>query len=224
MKMITNLFSMFDPSSSYNSTAWALIIAPLLIFTSITIKPSPKKLIRVTATVRSIGKEIKQLTKLTQTKRLISLITSIFVIILTLNTIAIEPFNFTITAHISITFCLRLSFWASMIINATLNSFASTVVHLTPLGTPNALINFIVIIEVTSQMIRPLTLAVRLMANIVAGHLLISLLRRFSIKDRITSIITSIPIITLIALERGVAIIQAYVITILSTLYYNETF
>ena len=92
-----------------------------------------------------------------------------------------------------------------------------------PLGTPGALIPFMVVIELLRSTIRPLTLAIRLRANMIAGHLLLALLGgsikilRFSVSVRV--ILSQIP---LLILERAVALIQAYVFIILITLYSRE--
>jgi len=96
--------------------------------------------------------------------------------------------------------------------------------HLTPSGTPFILISFIVIIESIRLFIRPFTLAIRLTANIIAGHLLLTLLGSSGIN--IHSSIIFILILTQIllsTLEISVSIIQAYVFSILSTLYRRET-
>jgi len=95
--------------------------------------------------------------------------------------------------------------------------------HLVPLGTPSFLIPVIVIIETVRNIIRPITLSIRLAANIVAGHLLLTLLG--SQGPRVSGIILIILIISLILLlilEVAVACIQSYVFTILSSLYLNE--
>jgi len=96
-------------------------------------------------------------------------------------------------------------------------------IHMVPQGTPAPLIIFIVIIEMIRNIIRPLTLAVRLSANMIAGHLLISLLRNFlkNIYMKASIPLSSI-IIILITLEMAVSMIQAYVFITLSTLYSNE--
>jgi F-type H+-transporting ATPase subunit a len=85
------------------------------------------------------------------------------------------------------------------------------------------LIPFIVIIETISNIIRPGTLAVRLSANIIAGHLLLTLLGNTG--NSISNFFISLLIITqllLLILESAVAIIQSYVFTILRTLYSRE--
>lgn len=95
--------------------------------------------------------------------------------------------------------------------------------HLVPQGTPPALIAFIVIIETIRNVIRPGTLAVRLAANIIAGHLLITLLGNTG--SNLSIIILTILLITqilLLILESAVAIIQSYVFAVLRTLYSRE--
>ena len=95
--------------------------------------------------------------------------------------------------------------------------------HLVPQGTPPILIPFIVCIETVRNLIRPGTLAVRLAANIIAGHLLLTLLGNTG--SQLSSILIRLLIITqllLITLESAVAIIQSYVFAVLRTLYSRE--
>jgi len=101
--------------------------------------------------------------------------------------------------------------------------YKNILVHLVPVGTPAVLIPVIVIIETIRNLIRPGALAVRLAANIVAGHLLLSLLGGQGAALRISLLCgLIIGLVLLIVLECAVACIQAYVFTILSTLYLNE--
>jgi F-type H+-transporting ATPase subunit a len=95
--------------------------------------------------------------------------------------------------------------------------------HIVPLGTPGVLIPFIVLIETIRNVIRPGTLAVRLTANIIAGHLLLVLLGNQgpSSSSRIILILISTQIL-LLMLERAVALIQSYVFAVLTTLYSRE--
>lgn len=98
------------------------------------------------------------------------------------------------------------------------------IAHLTPVGTPVALIRFIVCIELVSLLIRPLTLAVRLTANLVAGHLLLFLLAKLAGGLGSLRGVTLLPMVALGALEIMVSLIQAYVITLLVILYFKEIF
>jgi len=89
-----------------------------------------------------------------------------------------------------------------------------------PLGTPGPLIPLIVLIELIRNLIRPLTLAVRLAANMVAGHLLLTLISR-AINPTTLGLrrLSLVGVLSLIVLENGVALIQAYVFSILPSLY-----
>jgi len=101
--------------------------------------------------------------------------------------------------------------------------FNMNIAHLVPEGTPAPLIPLMVVIESVSFIIRPFTLAVRLGANIIAGHLLLTLLGgQGSNLSGVILVFLIVAIFGLIALEGAVACIQAYVFTILSTLYLNE--
>ena len=95
--------------------------------------------------------------------------------------------------------------------------------HMVPNGTPAILIPFIVLIETIRNIIRPGTLAVRLTANIIAGHLLLVLLGNQgpSASFSILSVLLIVQIL-LLTLERAVALIQAYVFAVLTTLYSRE--
>jgi F-type H+-transporting ATPase subunit a len=143
--------------------------------------------------------------------------------VLIMNFTAIFPFNFTPTAHLVVTFSMALTIWASIIGMGWAKNFEKTIIHLTPIGTPNILINFIVIVELVRTIIRPITLSVRLSANMVAGHLLMSLLSNFSMNSLACSTLSTVPITALIVLEIGVALVQAYVIVTLLLLYQNES-
>jgi len=92
-----------------------------------------------------------------------------------------------------------------------------------PQRTPTALIPFIVLIESIRNVIRPITLSVRLIANIVAGHLLITLLgNQTAAAANFILLGLLITQIILLTLERAVAIIQSYVFAVLTTLYSRE--
>jgi len=92
-----------------------------------------------------------------------------------------------------------------------------------PSGTPGALMPFMVLIETIRNLIRPITLSVRLIANIVAGHLLITLLgNQTAIASNIILARLIVTQILLLTLETAVAIIQSYVFAVLSTLYSRE--
>ena len=223
MKMITNLFSIFDPSTrTTTSLNWIRLITPLLIIQfNYWFIPSRLNLIW-TILNKFIFIEFKLLTK----KRLfINLIIFIRLIklILIFNLFGLFPYVFTPTRHLNVNLALSLRLWIRFIIYGWSINTNKIFIHLVPINTPTVLINFIVLIESIRNIIRPWTLAIRLTANILAGHLLLSLLG-----NSIRNFILIIPFILIIQnilfiLEISVAIIQSYVFSILRTLYFNES-
>lgn len=151
------------------------------------------------------------------------LFVSLFSLIVFNNFLGLLPYVFTRSRHIVITLSLSLPLWITLIVFGWLNHTQHIFAHLVPQGTPFVLIPFMVIIETIRNVIRPGTLAVRLAANIIAGHLLLTLLGNTgpSLSLSILSILIFSQILLLI-LESAVAIIQSYVFAVLSTLYTRE--
>jgi len=140
--------------------------------------------------------------------------------VLFLNIFRLLPYVFTLTAHIFFTFTLVLPFWLGFIFFTLNKNINKRLRHLVPVGTPIALSQFIVIIELVSQIIRPITLSVRLAANITAGHILIRLCRR----NTIIINLSRLSLILLLVLETAVAFIQRYVIITLINIYLREAY
>lgn len=121
------------------------------------------------------------------------------------------------------TLSLSLPFWITLIIFGWITHTKHILAHLVPQGTPPILIPFIVLIETIRNIIRPGTLRVRLAANIIAGHLLLTLLGNTGPSISLSILfILIISQILLLILESAVAIIQSYVFAILRTLYIRE--
>ena len=113
--------------------------------------------------------------------------------------------------------------WLGRIILSIIYQYNNLLAHLVPVGTPRFLIPVIVIIETVRNIIRPLTLSIRLAANIVAGHLLLTLLgSQGPLFSLFNLSLLMIGLFLLLLLEVAVACIQSYVFTILSSLYLNE--
>lgn len=142
---------------------------------------------------------------------------SLFSSILWFNWIGLFSYIFTNTGLISFTFAARRFVWMRLFILTLRTNLGRFLSHLVPTGTPIFLIRFIVFIELIRNVIRPITLGVRLAANITAGHLLIALLA--SLDGWAAS--TSLQIL-LFSLEIAVGLIQAYVFALLRFLYFSE--
>lgn len=223
--MITNLFSSFDPSTNIINLSlnWlSTILSLLLIPITYWFIPSRFNIIWINI-ITTLHKEFKTLLGPYNHKGRTILFISLFSLILFNNFIGLFPYIFTSTSHISITLALAIPLWVSFIIFGWINNTQHIFAHLVPQGTPPVLMPFIVIIETIRNIIRPGTLAVRLAANIIAGHLLLTLLGNTG--PIINSIIIRILIlvqILLLTLEFAVSIIQSYVFAILRTLYSSE--
>lgn len=129
---------------------------------------------------------------------------------------------FTSTAHFVVTVSLAIPLWIGLILFGWINHIDHIFAHLVPHGTPNVLLVFIVIVERIRRLIRPLTLSVRLGANIIAGHLLMVLLGGMASGFEVLGGFVVFGQLFLVVLEIAVAVIQAYVFCTLFVLYYEE--
>lgn len=223
--MITNLFSVFDPSSSILSLSlnWLSTFIGLLIIPSIYWFIPSRYHIIWNNILTTLHKEFTVLLGNPNQKGITLIFVSLFSLILFNNFIGLFPYIFTSTSHLTLTLILALPLWLAFIIYGWLNHTQHIFAHLVPQGTPGVLIPFMVCIETISNVIRPGTLAVRLTANIIAGHLLITLLGNTgpSLSSIIIIVLLIVQILLLI-LESAVAIIQSYVFAVLRTLYSSE--
>nr|WKU83808.1 ATP synthase F0 subunit 6 [Blera eoa] len=223
--MMTNLFSVFDPSSSiFNiSLNWLSTFIGLLMIPSMYwLMPSRYHIIWNNILI-ILHKEFKTLLGNPNQKGTTLIFTSLFSLILFNNFLGLFPYIFTSTSHLVLTLTLALPLWLTFMIYGWLNHTQHMFTHLVPQGTPSILMPFMVCIETISNIIRPGTLAVRLTANMIAGHLLLTLLGNTG--PSLSSMLIMILLITqilLLVLESAVAIIQSYVFAMLSTLYSSE--
>lgn len=221
--MITRLFSSFDPCSSMPlTTNWLRrLIILIIVFSSYWICPN-RYLVIFNKININIHSEFKNLLG-PQTFGVTLIFTRILLFIIFNNFIGLYPYIFTRSRHIVVTIRLSLPLWVSFILYGWINHTNHIFSHLVPQRTPGILIPFIVVIETVSNVIRPGTLAVRLAANIIAGHLLITLLgnQTASVGVNLIGILLGVQII-LLTLESAVAVIQSYVFAILVTLYSRE--
>nr|ARO74684.1 ATP synthase F0 subunit 6 [Rusa unicolor dejeani]ASX99695.1 ATP synthase F0 subunit 6 [Rusa unicolor]ASY00060.1 ATP synthase F0 subunit 6 [Rusa unicolor]ASY00125.1 ATP synthase F0 subunit 6 [Rusa unicolor]ASY00138.1 ATP synthase F0 subunit 6 [Rusa unicolor] len=142
------------------------------------------------------------------------------------NLLGLLPHSFTPTTQLSMNLGMAIPLWAGAVVTGFRNKTKASLAHFLPQGTPTPLIPMLVIIETISLFIQPIALAVRLTANITAGHLLIHLIGGAALA--LMSISTTMALITftilvlLTILEFAVAMIQAYVFTLLVSLYLHD--
>nr|QTJ29935.1 ATP synthase protein 6 [Graphium mullah chungianus]QTJ29948.1 ATP synthase protein 6 [Graphium eurous asakurae] len=223
--MMTNLFSIFDPSTNiFNlSLNWmSTLIGLMIIPYSFWIIPN-RQFILWNFILNKLHNEFKTLLGPNSFNGSTFIFISLFSFILFNNFLGLFPYIFTSTSHLTISLSMSLTLWLSFMIYGWIFNAQHMFTHMIPQGTPSILMPFMVLIETISNIIRPGTLAVRLTANMIAGHLLLTLLS--STGNNMSFLMLFILIfmqILLLVLESAVAIIQSYVIAILSTLYSSE--
>nr|YP_009557806.1 H(+)-transporting ATPase subunit 6 [Paravannella minima]QBC73445.1 H(+)-transporting ATPase subunit 6 [Paravannella minima] len=156
-----------------------------------------------------------------------SLIFSLFLFILICNFVGMIPYGFTSTAFLIETFTLSFSF----LIAINIIGFQIQGIHFfdlfVPKGVPQVLLPFIVFIEFISHMIKPVSLGVRLFANLMSGHSLLNILSGFVISlSKFHFFIGLIPfcvIVLICFLELGIAFLQAYVFITLVSIYLSDS-
>lgn len=172
-----------------------------------------------TSILKYMFEELSSSVKRTNKANKLFFLCACFLRILILNILGLTPYVYTITRQIIFTLSIALPLWLSIVVYNIRQNFNHFVSHLVPLSTPMALSHFITIIESIRLIIRPITLSVRLCANITAGHILIAL----TTKSIIFISTITIPLMILLLLELAVAFIQRYVFTILLSIYLRET-
>nr|YP_010417548.1 ATP synthase F0 subunit 6 [Junonia intermedia]USF17616.1 ATP synthase F0 subunit 6 [Junonia intermedia] len=223
--MMNNLFSIFDPSTNILNLPlnWiSTFIGLMFIPYSFWFIPN-RHFIVWNFISNKLHNEFKTLLGNNKFKGSTFIFISLFFFVLFNNFLGLFPYIFTSTSHLNISLSISLTLWLSFMIYGWINNTQHMFIHMIPQGTPSILMPFMVLIETISNIIRPGTLAVRLTANMIAGHLLLTLLSSTgtNMSNYFLIILIFIQILLLI-LESAVAIIQAYVITILSTLYSSE--
>mgnify|MGYP000921510104 CR=1 FL=1 len=154
----------------------------------------------------------------------------LFIYILACNLLGMIPYSFTVTSHIIVTFFLSLSIF----IGVTIIGFMHHGIHFfsffLPAGSPTVLAPFLVVIELISYTSRAFSLAIRLFANMMSGHSLLKILAGFAWTmlsvGGIFYFIQLVPLIVVFlitGLELGIAMLQAYVFTVSTCIYLNDS-
>nr|WRQ18229.1 ATP synthase F0 subunit 6 [Multinervis guangxiensis] len=216
--MMMNLFTVFDPCTGMLSLNWMssfilFLLVPKKFWVSMNSLDKIMKIIII-----QMNKEIKSSIKYNGSSLIFI---TVFLFILINNLAGMMPYVFTPSSQLVFSMSLAIPLWMSFMIHGWMNKTKSMFIHLVPMGTPNLLMPFMVLIETISNLIRPMSLAVRLSANMIAGHLLMSLLgSNFSSLNYL--MLMSLFFMMLMVFEMAVAIIQSYVFMTLTTLYSSE--
>nr|BDQ43791.1 ATP synthase F0 subunit 6 [Amynthas sp. CS029] len=228
--MMPDIFSSFDPymyntlfptNSLFIITNTALILLMQMGYWMINTRQStlivPLKSVIFTQLSRTFSYQLKGAS---------SIISSTFIILVMINLLGMVPYTFSTSSHLIFTLALGFPMWLSFILSSSSFSPKKTIAHLLPDGAPDWLNPFLVIIETTSIMVRPLTLSFRLAANMSAGHIVLSLIGIYCASAWFTSMFgTSMLILTTLGyvlFEFAICLIQAYIFCLLLSLYSDD--
>merc|ERR1711976_687613 len=151
---------------------------------------------------------------------------SLFLFLVTLNLSGLIPYAFPYTTQVYVTLTLTATFWFPLFFLSLRASPRQYMASLVPRGTPLFFAPFVALLEVLTLLVRPVTLTLRLMVNIFAGHILLRLLARVAARG---VLMPGMPLFVggllsalIFLLEMLVAVVQSYVYVLLLILYAQE--
>nr|UUC08029.1 ATP synthase F0 subunit 6 [Exechonella vieirai] len=223
--MLMDMFSSFDDQNktiaNLAQIMWALPILLTLMLMKLKSKMSMKSWMMMTMT-----KVIWNQAKTTKMKSLggsVGWMTTLLMVIILLNLTGLSPYTFSMTSHLALNLTLSLPLWTAVILASLTYNSTLFIAHLLPESTPTPLNPFICIIELVSNLVRPLTLAIRLTANISTGHILMSLLSTpFTTFSPSSMMMSTLMGTMYFMFEMAVSLVQAYIFTLLPALYMDE--
>lgn len=174
----------------------------------------------VASTVRSSAGE--------EGMRFFPLVFSLFMFILILNLFGMVPYGFTVTSHLIVTFALAAIVIGTVIVYGLVRHGTGFFKLFVPSDVPMWLLPLLVAIEVVSFVSRPISLSVRLFANMLAGHIALKIFAGFVpalLGAGVWGILSPLPLaltVAVTALELLVAVLQAYVFATLTSIYLND--
>lgn len=147
---------------------------------------------------------------------------SVFMFVLVGNLFGMIPYSFTFTSHIVVTFTMALAVFVGVTIIAIAKHKLHFFSFFMPPGVPLVMAPLLVPIEIISYLSRPISLSVRLFANMLAGHTLLKVFAGFVISLGMFGVFPLAFVVALTGLEIVIALLQAFVFTILTCLYLND--
>nr|YP_009115752.1 ATP synthase F0 subunit 6 [Melipona scutellaris]AJC00747.1 ATP synthase F0 subunit 6 [Melipona scutellaris] len=223
--ILMNLFETFDPSIYFMykfQFNWMFISMTMIIFPmNYWLIPSRLNML-FNKFIFNLFNEFSMSIKKKMINNLFIFLSLMFFIMF-MNFFSLFPYIFSSTSHLLFNLSLSLSLWLSFFIYLIYNFPINFLKHLVPLNSPKPLMHFMVIIELISLIIRPWTLSIRLSSNLISGHLILILLSNFMMNWISIMPISMMIQNMLLILEISMSMIQAYVFSILLSLYFNES-
>ncbi len=155
-------------------------------------------------------------------RRYFPFVFTLFMFILFCNSLGLLPYSFTVTSQIIVTFALAAVVFVGVTILGFVKHGLGFLRLFAPPGVPIYIMPLLIPIEIISYLSRPISLSVRLFANMLAGHTLLKVFGSFVVALGLAGVVPFAFLVALMGLETLIAFLQAYVFTILTCLYINE--
>jgi F-type H+-transporting ATPase subunit a len=217
-----------------NSALW-MSIAVVTSITFLTLSMRPKALVPGRAQMLSetiYGFVANMIRENIGTKGMeyFPLVFTLFMVVLMGNMLGMVPYSFTYTSHLIVTAAMAVAIFLMVLVIGIVRHGTHFFHLFLPPGVPAWLIPLIIPIEVLSFLVRPVTLSVRLFANMMAGHLVLKVFAGFCVAmlgmgaiGWVAAMVPALFNVALITFEFLIAFLQAYVFTILTCIYLKDT-
>lgn len=150
------------------------------------------------------------------------LIFTIFMFVLASNLLGMVPYSFTTTSHIAVTFAMAMFIFFGVTAIAIIKHGTKFFGFFLPAGTPWWMAPMMYLIELFAYLARPVSLSVRLAANMMAGHTMLKVIAGFVATSILVGWIPLLSLVVLTGFEIFVAVLQAYIFTVLTCVYLND--
>lgn len=154
--------------------------------------------------------------------KFVPFIFTLFLFILICNLLGMVPYSFTVTSHIAVTFGLAIFIFISITLIGFIKHGTHFLSLFLPSGTPIIMAPLMIFIELFAYLARPVSLSIRLAANMTAGHIILKILASMVIMSGIFGILPFTLLTILSGFEIFIAVLQAYIFTILSCVYLSD--
>nr|ANJ59911.1 ATP synthase F0 subunit 6 [Nacella magellanica] len=228
--MLVDIFSTFDDHNfvflSYYMVMWvfSLISLSLLLsgkwvcFSSLDETIGLLKQVIFSQSSRSFGSKLGGFSLV---------LAAFFIVLINMNLAGLMPYVFSVTAHLSLSLSFGFPFWLCLIFSGFSYKPLVAASGLLPVGAPSFLNPFLVLVETVSVCFRPLTISVRLVANISSGHIILGLVGSYVSQGFFCYSFLVLGLVVFVEVgyfifEFGVAVIQGYIFSLLITLYSDE--
>nr|AKL90672.1 ATP synthase F0 subunit 6 [Columbella adansoni] len=228
--MLVDIFSSFDDNNqvfmSLYVLMWLFSLVTIVLFSSTYWVMTPRW-VSVISVFKDTGSSQVFRSFGVNMGGFVNVVSGLFVFLIMMNMSGLIPYVFSPTSHLAVSLSLGLPLWLSLIVSALFFNPSSVVAGLLPMGAPAPLNPFLVVIETVSIMVRPITLSVRLTANMSAGHIVLTLIGNYLTASFFLSSFFSMVLLLSIQVlytifEFGISLIQAYIFCLLITLYSDE--